>query len=227
MARCWKPSRWSSVSIRWDTRPGRRRAHAGGRVHHRPAQPQQRILPVDRHRLSQRGRYRRRRGGWGRSGRRHLHPRHAAALCAVDDWTAGCIAVTNREMRQIYAMVQDGTPDHHPALTLRRKRSAHARQVPACGMVALYAGRITPVVCDSSVTESAAGQGAIRSDSLAIRRFRWQKHVILGLRRAKAPKKCCLFDDTGRILTFRVRSQDCNRSALLIKRWHEVQSWVP
>lgn len=28
----------------------------------------------------------------------------------VDDWTAGCIAVTNREMRQIYAMVQDGTP---------------------------------------------------------------------------------------------------------------------
>jgi len=28
----------------------------------------------------------------------------------VDDWTAGCIAVTNRQMRQIYAMVQDGTP---------------------------------------------------------------------------------------------------------------------
>jgi L,D-peptidoglycan transpeptidase YkuD (ErfK/YbiS/YcfS/YnhG family) len=28
----------------------------------------------------------------------------------IDDWTAGCIAVTNREMRQIYAMVQDGTP---------------------------------------------------------------------------------------------------------------------
>lgn len=27
----------------------------------------------------------------------------------VDDWTAGCIAVSNREMRQIYAMVQDGT----------------------------------------------------------------------------------------------------------------------
>jgi murein L,D-transpeptidase YafK len=26
------------------------------------------------------------------------------------DWTAGCIAVTNREMRRIYAMVQDGTP---------------------------------------------------------------------------------------------------------------------
>ncbi len=26
------------------------------------------------------------------------------------DWTAGCIAVKNRQMRQIYAMVQDGTP---------------------------------------------------------------------------------------------------------------------
>ncbi len=26
------------------------------------------------------------------------------------DWTAGCIAVTNREIEDIYAMVQDGTP---------------------------------------------------------------------------------------------------------------------
>lgn len=26
------------------------------------------------------------------------------------DWTAGCIAVTNRQMKQIYAMVQNGTP---------------------------------------------------------------------------------------------------------------------
>jgi murein L,D-transpeptidase YafK len=26
-----------------------------------------------------------------------------------DDWTAGCIAVSNRDMREIYAMVQDGT----------------------------------------------------------------------------------------------------------------------
>ncbi|SMX32461.1 L,D-transpeptidase family protein [Maliponia aquimaris] len=29
---------------------------------------------------------------------------------APRDWTAGCIAVTNREMRQIYSMVKDGTP---------------------------------------------------------------------------------------------------------------------
>ena len=28
------------------------------------------------------------------------------------DWTAGCIAVTNREIEDIYAMVQDGTPIH-------------------------------------------------------------------------------------------------------------------
>lgn len=27
-----------------------------------------------------------------------------------DDWTVGCIAVTNAEMRQIYAMVELGTP---------------------------------------------------------------------------------------------------------------------
>ena len=27
-----------------------------------------------------------------------------------DDWTVGCIAVTNAEMRQIYAMVGNGTP---------------------------------------------------------------------------------------------------------------------
>ena len=26
------------------------------------------------------------------------------------DWTAGCIAVTNREIEEIYAMVRDGTP---------------------------------------------------------------------------------------------------------------------
>ncbi|WP_179381087.1 L,D-transpeptidase family protein [Jannaschia marina] len=27
-----------------------------------------------------------------------------------DDWTAGCIAVTNREMKMVYAMVRNGTP---------------------------------------------------------------------------------------------------------------------
>ncbi|MFN3846547.1 MAG: murein L,D-transpeptidase family protein [Paracoccaceae bacterium] len=28
------------------------------------------------------------------------------------DWTAGCIAVTDREIERIYAMVKDGTPIH-------------------------------------------------------------------------------------------------------------------
>jgi murein L,D-transpeptidase YafK len=29
-----------------------------------------------------------------------------------DDWTAGCIAVSNREMEEIYSMVRTGTPIH-------------------------------------------------------------------------------------------------------------------
>ncbi|MCU0899678.1 MAG: L,D-transpeptidase family protein [Cypionkella sp.] len=28
------------------------------------------------------------------------------------DWTAGCVAVTDKEMERIYAMVKDGTPIH-------------------------------------------------------------------------------------------------------------------
>ncbi len=32
-----------------------------------------------------------------------------SALVRMVDWTAGCIAVTNDEMEEIYAMVQDGT----------------------------------------------------------------------------------------------------------------------
>ncbi|MFG6512043.1 MULTISPECIES: L,D-transpeptidase family protein, partial [unclassified Sulfitobacter] len=28
----------------------------------------------------------------------------------VRDWTAGCIAVTDRQIEDIYAMVKDGTP---------------------------------------------------------------------------------------------------------------------
>ena len=32
------------------------------------------------------------------------------SVSSQDDWTAGCIAVTNREIEDIYAMVRDGTP---------------------------------------------------------------------------------------------------------------------
>jgi len=27
-----------------------------------------------------------------------------------DDWTAGCVAITNREMKMVYAMLENGTP---------------------------------------------------------------------------------------------------------------------
>lgn len=39
-----------------------------------------------------------------------IHGRGTRFLDAPRDWTWGCIAVTNREMEEIYAMVKDGTP---------------------------------------------------------------------------------------------------------------------
>ncbi|NSY37432.1 murein L,D-transpeptidase family protein [Leisingera sp. ANG59] len=38
------------------------------------------------------------------------NPKERKRAARVDDWTAGCIAVTNEEIEEIYAMVQDGTP---------------------------------------------------------------------------------------------------------------------
>ena len=40
----------------------------------------------------------------------HGRPNDRGWRIGSRDWTAGCIAVTDREMREIYAMVQDGTP---------------------------------------------------------------------------------------------------------------------
>ncbi|MEY8833031.1 murein L,D-transpeptidase family protein [Phaeobacter italicus] len=43
----------------------------------------------------------------------HGEPNSAKArkrAARVDDWTAGCIAVKNHEIEEIYAMVADGTP---------------------------------------------------------------------------------------------------------------------
>lgn len=37
-------------------------------------------------------------------------PEGNAKAPTMRDWTAGCIAVTDKEMEDIYAMVQDGTP---------------------------------------------------------------------------------------------------------------------
>lgn len=39
-----------------------------------------------------------------------IHGRPNKYAKAGRDWTAGCIAVTNREMEDIYAMVKNGTP---------------------------------------------------------------------------------------------------------------------
>lgn len=39
-----------------------------------------------------------------------IHGRPKAFRNGVDDWTWGCIAVTDREIEDIYAMVKDGTP---------------------------------------------------------------------------------------------------------------------
>lgn len=38
-----------------------------------------------------------------------IHGQPNLATPKTPDWTAGCIAVSNKEMRVIYAMVQDGT----------------------------------------------------------------------------------------------------------------------
>ena len=40
----------------------------------------------------------------------HGGPRRGIDPVGVRDWTAGCIAVTDREIEEIYAMVRDGTP---------------------------------------------------------------------------------------------------------------------
>ncbi len=38
------------------------------------------------------------------------NPKARRRAARVDDWTAGCIAVTNEEIEEIYAMVKNGTP---------------------------------------------------------------------------------------------------------------------
>lgn len=39
-----------------------------------------------------------------------IHGRPAKYRNGIRDWTAGCIAVSDREMEEIYAMVRNGTP---------------------------------------------------------------------------------------------------------------------
>jgi murein L,D-transpeptidase YafK len=39
-----------------------------------------------------------------------IHGRPKAFQNGVEDWTAGCVAVSDAEMRDVYAMVKNGTP---------------------------------------------------------------------------------------------------------------------
>ena len=48
--------------------------------------------------------------GWKPGGDIFIHGRGPHFRNARGDWTDGCIAVTDREMEDIYAMVRDGTP---------------------------------------------------------------------------------------------------------------------
>jgi murein L,D-transpeptidase YafK len=54
---------------------------------------------------------------------------------APDDWTAGCIAVTDEEMENIYAMVRDGTPiSIYPAEAELHREVAVARAARAAAL---------------------------------------------------------------------------------------------
>ncbi len=48
--------------------------------------------------------------GWKPGGDIFIHGRGPRFQNAQGDWTDGCIAVSDREMEDIYAMVRDGTP---------------------------------------------------------------------------------------------------------------------
>jgi murein L,D-transpeptidase YafK len=48
--------------------------------------------------------------GWAPGGDIFIHGRGPRFQRARGDWTDGCIAVSDREMEDIYAMVRDGTP---------------------------------------------------------------------------------------------------------------------
>jgi murein L,D-transpeptidase YafK len=48
--------------------------------------------------------------GWRPGGDIFIHGRGPRFANARGDWTDGCIAVTDREMEDVYAMIRDGTP---------------------------------------------------------------------------------------------------------------------
>ena len=93
-----------------------RRAHAGGRLHAGLAQSQEQLLSRDSRLLSRRRttRSRRRAGASPPGGLIMIHglPNGVPAARVGhpwNNWTNGCIAVTNREMDEIWSLVDDGT----------------------------------------------------------------------------------------------------------------------
>ncbi|MGH1464018.1 MAG: L,D-transpeptidase family protein [Cognatishimia sp.] len=50
------------------------------------------------------------RNGFSPGGDIFIHGKPPKFAKAPDDWTAGCIAVSNREIQEVYAMVTNGTP---------------------------------------------------------------------------------------------------------------------
>ncbi|MEZ5716506.1 MAG: L,D-transpeptidase [Paracoccaceae bacterium] len=100
---------WDLVPLTQGLR--RRRQDARGRLFHRPPQPRQRISPVDRHSHPNAARPGQCAGPGQKPRWRYLHPWAAAGVQqARARLTAGCIAVTNRQIEEIYAMVRNGTP---------------------------------------------------------------------------------------------------------------------
>ncbi|MBV7380050.1 L,D-transpeptidase family protein [Maritimibacter sp. DP4N28-5] len=75
------------------------------------------------------------------------------------DWTAGCIAVTNKEIEDIYAMVRNGTPIHIiPSSTPIPVMEGGESTVLVAGMAPEVEGTLAPV--------PATGESAIVTDEL-------------------------------------------------------------
>ncbi|WP_375260327.1 murein L,D-transpeptidase family protein [Palleronia sp.] len=88
---------------------------------------------------------------------------------APEDWTFGCVAVTDEEIETIYAMVRNGTPisiypsrAHMKAeMKALRRQARQARNAPAAAPV-VGTTALTPAKADTTVVEPApAAPGAV------------------------------------------------------------------
>ena len=107
-------------------RARRRFPHSRRQLPPHAPQHAQRLLPLDPGFLSRTTRTRNARAAMAGSpgGSIMIHglpndPRHAPDYYATQDWTDGCIAVTNADMVEIWMMTSDNVRDRHPALDPR------------------------------------------------------------------------------------------------------------